>query len=361
MAKVPPPTPCSHATNKRGPSAPLSGSSSEGENSDLEDIPPSPCSSTSSGPIYVRPAGFNHHAQEIVQAVPFRSCRSVKLKKKIKKNALTTDNLPCQQGTFSGFDQNNNTNNNNVRTAAPPSKAKQKPKKDPLPMKLRALPQSFWQQPNSVNAVPPGSMYTVLPPVCKTDPPSIAEITDTRPITPPSDSDEKESLAVVKSEKPERAKSTEKPQPQDAAALREGALDAAAVEVVKSKPPKPPPRRTVRVSASSADLLAKLFDGIENDKKAPVAPTAKRGRPKRESSHPHHSKLLVNKDDPYMIDAVSDSLLPLLSIESSRQSVGPASHLSVVSVKDGDKTLTLPALNVEQNYPAMLTELVKAL
>jgi hypothetical protein len=53
----------------------------------------------------------------------------VKLKKKIKKNALATDSLSSQPGIHSGLDKNNNTNNNNVRTAVPPSKAKQKPKK----------------------------------------------------------------------------------------------------------------------------------------------------------------------------------------------------------------------------------------
>ncbi|XP_038061427.1 uncharacterized protein LOC119732108 [Patiria miniata] len=356
MAKVPPPTSFNYAANKRGPSTSLSGSSSEGENSDLEEIPPSPCSSTSSGPIYIRPAGFNHHAQEI-QATTFRSSRSVKLKKKIKKNTVVADNPLYQQGIHVGIDRNNNCNNNNVRTAVPPNKIKQKPKKDPLPMKLRALPQSFWQQPNTVNTVPPGSMYTVLPPVSKTDQPVLGDITDPRPVTPPSDSDEKDSKPIVKAEKIERTKGTEKSQLQD---TREGAGETVATEVVKPKQPKPPPRRIVRVSASSSNLLLKLFDGVENDKKSNVIPTVKRGRPKRDSSHPHHSKHVVG-DDPFMIDAVADGLLPLLSIESNRQCIGPSSHLSVVSVKDGDKTLTLPSLNIEQNYPAMLSELVKAL
>lgn len=37
-------------------------------------------------------------------------------------------------------------------------------------MKLRALPQSFWQQPNSVNTMSPGNMYLpVLPPLCKSE------------------------------------------------------------------------------------------------------------------------------------------------------------------------------------------------
>ena len=129
MAKVLPPA--SYLTVKRGPSAPLSGSSSEGENSDLEDIPPSPCSSTSSGPIYIRPAGFKHHAQEI-QALKLRTCSSVKLKKKIKKNSATTvprDTLFCPDVQDSGRDKNNNNSNSNKLSSVPQSRAKQKTKK----------------------------------------------------------------------------------------------------------------------------------------------------------------------------------------------------------------------------------------
>jgi len=32
-------------------------------------------------------------------------------------------------------------------------------------MKLRALPQSFWQQPNHPNSLSPGVVYPVLPPL----------------------------------------------------------------------------------------------------------------------------------------------------------------------------------------------------
>ena len=32
-------------------------------------------------------------------------------------------------------------------------------------MKMRALPQSFWQQPNQANPLPPGSVYSTLPPL----------------------------------------------------------------------------------------------------------------------------------------------------------------------------------------------------
>ena len=36
---------------------------------------------------------------------------------------------------------------------------------DPLPMRLRALPQSFWQQPNVPHSVSPGASYPTLPPL----------------------------------------------------------------------------------------------------------------------------------------------------------------------------------------------------
>jgi hypothetical protein len=38
---------------------------------------------------------------------------------------------------------------------------------DPLPMKLRALPHSFWVQPNKPANVSPGSVYPVLPPLTR--------------------------------------------------------------------------------------------------------------------------------------------------------------------------------------------------
>jgi hypothetical protein len=39
------------------------------------------------------------------------------------------------------------------------------PVAEPVPMKLRALPQSFWQQPNHTNSLSPGAVYPVLPPL----------------------------------------------------------------------------------------------------------------------------------------------------------------------------------------------------
>ena len=47
-------------------------------------------------------------------------------------------------------------------------------------MKMRALPQSFWQQPNLENPLPPGSVFSTLPPLpgqdVELDYPSVAEV-----------------------------------------------------------------------------------------------------------------------------------------------------------------------------------------
>ena len=47
-------------------------------------------------------------------------------------------------------------------------------------MKMRALPQSFWQQPNQENPLPPGSVFSTLPPLpgqeAELDYPSLAEV-----------------------------------------------------------------------------------------------------------------------------------------------------------------------------------------
>lgn len=163
-------------SSKRGPPAPLSSfsSSSEGEGSDHEDIPASPCSSTASGPTYERPPGFKFHGQEIVATKPRNV--STKFKKRVKRHPVENGSL------LTGA-------NKSEETSLPTTTSKAKPKKDPLPMKLRALPQSFWQQPNSVNTMPPGNMYLpVLPPLFKSEHSNV-DPSEIRPISPTSDED----------------------------------------------------------------------------------------------------------------------------------------------------------------------------
>lgn len=69
-------------------------------------------------------------------------------------------------------------------------------------------------------------------------------------------------------------------------------------------------------------------------------------------------KGLISGNDPYLVDAVAQKLFPQLSIETSRHSGGGNTSLQLVTLGTGDKTVTLPSLSVEQNYPQMLSELV---
>lgn len=68
------------------------------------------------------------------------------------------------------------------------------------------------------------------------------------------------------------------------------------------------------------------------------------------------TKGLLFGNDPYLVDAIADTLFPQLSIESSR--FGGNTSLQLVTLGTGDKTVTLPSLTLEQNYPQMLSELV---
>ncbi|KAH9495117.1 hypothetical protein Btru_018210 [Bulinus truncatus] len=126
---------------------------------DYENIA-SPASSTSSGPIYVRPPGFKHHAQEIIAP-------SLRNNLKKKKNYATLNTLR------EGFKK---------REPTPP---KLKPKREPLPMKLRALPQSFWQQPNVAHQVSPSTLFPVLPPLPSRE--TEDTLMEIRPVTPPDE------------------------------------------------------------------------------------------------------------------------------------------------------------------------------
>ena len=79
-------------------------------------------------------------------------------------------------------------------------------------------------------------------------------------------------------------------------------------------------------------------------------------RPKRAVAK-SSMKGLISGNDPYLVDAMADKLFPQLSIETSRHNGGNTS-LQLVTLGTGDKTVTLPSLSVEQNYPQMLSELV---
>lgn len=75
-------------------------------------------------------------------------------------------------------------------------------------------------------------------------------------------------------------------------------------------------------------------------------------------SKPSNTKALISGEDPYIVDAVTEKFFPTLSLES-RQGNGSMgnSSLQLITLKEGDKSVTLPSLSIEQNYSQMLSEL----
>ncbi|XP_046377221.1 uncharacterized protein LOC124149582 [Haliotis rufescens] len=247
----------------------------------------SPNSSTASGPIYVRPPGFKHHAQAI----------EAKSRHKKKK---TTTLLSLRDGL-------------KKREQTPP---KYKARRDPLPMRCRALPQSFWQQPNVPHQVSPGTMFPVLPPLMNGG--TEEDTIEMRPVTPPEERTEVE-------------------------------------DKEHKRPPRAPDRK---VTVTNTDLLFRLFDGVgEEVTKKPVG-SLKRGRPKKLMPK-SNTKGLLSGNDPYLVDAMTDKLFPNLSLEGRHGAQLGNTSLQLITVRgDGDKTVTLPALSFDQNYSQMLSELV---
>lgn len=270
---------------KDGSSSPLSSFAYEHDH-DYDNIA-SPSSSTSSGPIYVRPPGFKHHGQEIVAP-------SVRSSLKKKKCSSTLVNVR------EGFKK---------RESTPP---KLKPKREPLPMKLRALPQSFWQQPNIAHQVSPSTLFPVLPPLAYKE--SEEAMMDVRPVTPPDERD-----AAKKAPAPER-----------------------------------------KLIVANTDLLLKLFEGVGEEKTKPHAAVKPRNQPKVRKMVPKsNTKGLFLGNDPYMVEAVTEKIFPQLNLEGgSRHSGGGNTSLQLITFKEGDRTVTLPSLSLDQNYPQMLSELV---
>lgn len=250
---------------------------------DYENVASPSGSSTASGPIYVRPPGFQHHAHEIRQETR---------RKKKKPTGL----LDRREGIKS-------------RAPTPP---KVKARRDPVPMRLRALPQSFWKQPNIPPALSPGNIFSSLPPLSgytKDD-----DVADVRPVTPTEDKEKIKRHAKV-------------------------------------------PERKVIITGDTDMFLKHLFAGVADDKK--TVTHLKRGRPKKvHVTKPPNTKGLLSGDDPYLIDsAITQKLFPQLSLESSAKPGGNSS-LQLITLREGDKSVTLPSLSIEQNYSQMLSELV---
>ncbi|XP_064611916.1 uncharacterized protein LOC135475896 [Liolophura sinensis] len=255
---------------------------------DYENVSSPGDSSTASGPVYVRQPGFTHHAHEVT-----------KPKSKKKKTLTVTDRL-------------------STRTPEQELAPKARPKKDPLPMRLRALPQSFWQQPNTPNYISPATCFATLPPLKIRD--SDEDVTDVRPITPPEDR-----------------------------------------ETCKKVPSRPSQCRERKITVADTDQLFRLFDVIENktSRKSVSQGNFKRGRPRKVFLGKSTKQGLLSGNDPHLADAVTEKMFPNLSLEH-RQQMGCSgqSSLHMITLETGDKPISLPSLSIEQNYSQMLSELV---
>lgn len=68
------------------------------------------------------------------------------------------------------------------------------------------------------------------------------------------------------------------------------------------------------------------------------------------------TKALINGDDPFLMETMTDKMFPNLRLES-RQTQAGHTMLQLVTLREGDKCVTLPSLSHEQNYSQMLSEL----
>jgi len=201
------------------------------------------------------------------------------------------------------------------------SSTRSRHKKEPLPMKLRSLPQSFWQQPNVENPLSPGAVYSTLPPL-----PGQGASGEWADHVPP--------LAEVAGE--------------DA----EATLDH---------------RRTERtVTSANTDLLFSLFNGVEEEEAQRKIHLVRRGRPKKPPTV-HRVRGMQQDDDPCLVSTMTESLLPFLperggggAKQQSSQQQG-TQVIKLMSISHGDRSVDLPSLNVEHNYPHLLSELVMKL
>jgi len=207
--------------------------------------------------------------------------------------------------------------------------SRQRNKKEPLPMKLRALPQSFWQQPNVANPLSPGAVYSTLPPLPGQAGPDTELLEHIPALADVAGEDAEELLDKKKSEQ--------------------------------------------TVTAANTDLLFSLFNGVEEDENQRQIHLVRRGRPKKPP--PVHRTRMLQDEDPCLISNMTESILPLIperlgnqssqcnnNNNNSKQQPNQGTQvIKIMSISHGDRSVDLPSLNIEHNYPHLLSELVMKL
>ena len=137
---------------------------------------------------------------------------------------------------------------------------------EPLPMKMRALPQSFWQQPNNANPLSPGAVYSRLPPLPGQAPGHEEDLLDHVP-----------NLQEVAGE--------------DAEQMMRGGEH--------------------RVTEANTDLLFSLFNGVEEDDSQRKIHLVRRGRPRKPPPVFSRTRMLQD-EDPCLVSTMTESILPLI-------------------------------------------------
>lgn len=267
--------------------------------------PPSPCgpsSPQSPPPLVVRgkSLSLNRVAAPALLS-PIRESGAKELSKRGRKQRL----LLSQAGNLTLKRRETSPDFNKLE-------ARLKPKRGPLPMRMRALPQSFWQEPKDIqnSSMSTEGTLSSLPPLFHNANNTSYDVSKVRPVTPPE-------------------------------------------EKYLPRPPKEPKL----VITSPQEQLLKLFETVEEDKTKKFV--IRRGRPRRVQSDLTHCQLPKLEEDPCMMDSLAEKMFPQLSLENSnKQTTGANTSLSCVSIHEGDKSVTLPSLNVEQNYSQMLSEIV---
>ena len=135
-------------------------------------------------------------------------------------------------------------------------------------MKMRALPQSFWQQPNNANPLSPGAVYSRLPPL-------------------PGHSLHDEDLL------------------NHIPAVTDVAGDGADL-VLEARD-----KSENHVSEANTDLLFSLFNGIEDDESQKKIHLVRRGRPKKPPPVFSRTRMLQD-EDPCLVSNMTESILPLI-------------------------------------------------
>ena len=149
-------------------------------------------------------------------------------------------------------------------------------------MKQRALPQSFWQEPNVTNPQAPGAVCSTLPPL---------EL----------NSDLVDSLTLI----------------DDANLGVVPSLSASATSLQSDVIRKPPERM---ITAANTDLLFSLFNSVEEEEEQRRIHIVRRGRPKKLgnlSMSCNNLRPSRIEDDPCLNSVVAESILPLIPERSS--------------------------------------------